>query len=119
MIAVCGLDCKSCDIRKAPTDPEAAERIVAWFKKEGWIEEDEGIQEIIERSMYCTGCKGDRSIHWSPECQILTCCVDDKGYEFCYQCSEFPCDQLTKWAEQDDSYRHALERLKIMKNESG
>lgn len=115
MIAVCGIDCGSCDIRRAPDDSEAADNIVAWFKKEGWLKEDEGIKEVIERGMYCTGCRGDRSIHWDSECQILVCCIDEKGYEFCYQCEDFPCEQLVKWAEQGEQYRQALDRLKTMK----
>lgn len=48
LIAVCGIDCESCDIRKAPQDPEAAERIVAWFKKEGLLNEDEGYERATE-----------------------------------------------------------------------
>lgn len=114
MIAVCGLDCGPCDIRKAPNDPEAAKRIVAWFKKEGWLKKNEGITEVIKRDMYCKGCKGDRSVHWSPDCWILKCCVDDKGQEFCYQCSVFPCDRLVERAEKDDHYGQALDRLKKM-----
>lgn len=115
MIGVCGLDCGSCDIRKAPHDPEAAQRIIAWFKKEGWLKENEGINEIIERRMYCKGCRDDRSVHWSPDCWILECCVDDKGHKFCYECNTFPCEQLSEWAKQNDSYGQALHRLKEMK----
>ena len=115
MIAICGLDCGSCDIRKAPHDAEAGQRIVAWFKKEGWLKEDEGINEVIERRMYCKGCRGDRAVHWSPDCWILKCCVDDKGHKFCYQCSTFPCERLSEWAKQGDNYCHALDRLKEMK----
>jgi hypothetical protein len=115
MIAVCGLDCESCDIRTAPDDPEAAKRLVAWFKKEGWLKETEGIEEICERSMYCRGCRGDRSVHWTPDCPVLICCVDEKGVEFCYQCDDFPCDQLTKWADQSEQHSHGLNRLKTMK----
>ena len=115
MIAVCGLNCGMCDIRRAPDDPEAAQRIVTWFRKEGWLKEDEGMKEVIERSMYCKGCRGDRSVHWSPDCSILACCVDDKGHEFCYQCDDFPCEQLIKWAEQGAPYTDALNRLKAMK----
>jgi len=43
LIAACGLDCTDCDIRKVPTDAEAADRVVAWFGKMGWLDEgDEG-----------------------------------------------------------------------------
>ena len=115
MIAVCGLDCGSCEIRRAPNEPDVAQRLVAWFKKEGWLKEDEGINEVIERRMYCMGCRGDRSVHWSADCWILKCCVDDKGHEFCYECDLFPCERLLEWAKQSDDYNQALQRLKKMK----
>jgi hypothetical protein len=115
MIAVCGLDCDSCDIRRVPTDPEAAQRVVAWFKEMGWLEEDEGVSEVIQRSMYCTGCRGDRSVHWSPDCWILKCCVDDKGLAFCYECDAFPCERLNDWAGESVRYTRALNRLKHMR----
>jgi hypothetical protein len=112
MIAVCGLDCGPCAIRKAPSDPEAAKRLITWFKKEGWLKESEGIDEIIKRGIYCKGCKGDRAVHWSADCWILKCCVDEKEHEFCYDCRVFPCDQLSEWAKQNDRYGKALDRLK-------
>jgi hypothetical protein len=117
LIAVCGLDCGSCDIRRVDEDPEVAERIIAWFKEEGWLKEGQGLTEIIDGGMYCKGCRGDRTIHWSPDCWILHCCVDEKGLAFCYECDEFPCDDLEEWAQQNDQYGEALERLKEMKNE--
>ena len=118
LIAVCGLDCGSCDIRKIlgwSQDPDKAQRIVEWFQREGWIKEDEGIDEVIDRRMYCNGCKADRSVHWSPNCKILVCCVDEKNYEFCYQCDDFPCRLLTERVNQHKSYSQALDRLKDMK----
>lgn len=115
IIAACGLICESCDIRRIPFDSEAAGRMVKWFRTQGWIEENEGIEEIISRKMYCKGCRGDRSVHWSPECPILICCVDEKGYEGCHECSDFPCEKLEEQAEQGEKYREALDRLRIMK----
>jgi len=115
MIAVCGLDCSSCDIRKASHDSEAARRLVAWFKKEGWLKENEGIEEAIKRNMYCNGCRSDRSVHWSPDCWILKCCVDEKRLDFCYECDIFPCEKLVEWSGKNDEYRKAFERLKEMK----
>jgi hypothetical protein len=117
MLAVCGLDCGSCDIRKAPSDPEAARRIVAWFKQEGWLKENEGVKEVIERRMYCEGCREDRSIHWSPDCWILKCCVDEKGHDFCYECEVFPCERLSERSKQNNQYTEALDRLKEKKEE--
>jgi hypothetical protein len=114
LIAVCGIDCGSCIIRRAPHDTEAAEHVVSWFKKEGWLKEDEGITEVIERKMYCKGCRNDPSVHWSPDCKILKCCTD-KGYTFCYECSDFPCVLLTERAKENSHYNESLNRLKKMK----
>jgi len=114
LIGVCGLDCGDCDLRKAPTDAEAAERVVAWFREEGWLQTGEGMSEVIERSMYCKGCRGDRSVHWSPDCWILQCCVDEKGLEFCYECDVFPCERLEKRAGESPRYAEALNRLRQM-----
>jgi hypothetical protein len=111
MIAVCGLDCGNCDLRKVPSDPEAAQRVVAWFREMGWLNESEGISEVMERSMYCKGCREDRSVHWSPDCWILQCCVDEKGLAFCYECGDFPCERLSEWAKGSAKYAQALDRL--------
>lgn len=115
LIAVCGLDCTDCDIRKIPTDDDAAQRMVGWFRSMGWLKEDEGVAEIIERSMYCQGCRGDRSVHWDAECGLLTCCVDDKGLDYCYECDDFVCDQLNEWVQQEARYAEALKRLRSMR----
>lgn len=119
MIGVCGLDCGGCDIRRVPTDPEAAEHVAAWFKKMGWLKEGEGIPDVVRKSPYCKGCRGNRSVHWSADCWILICCVDEKGLEFCYQCDTFPCERLSDWGEQNARYTQALDRLKQMREESG
>jgi len=113
-IGVCGIDCGDCDIRKVPDDPEAAQRIVAWFQQMKWIEPGEGVADVIDRSMYCKGCRGDRSVHWSADCWILKCCVDDKGLQFCYQCDGFPCEPLSDRANESTRYDQALNRLQRM-----
>jgi hypothetical protein len=114
LIAVCGLECESCEIRRAPFDPQAAQALVAWFQEMGWLAADEGMAQVMERRMVCQGCRGDRSLHWSADCWILKCCVDDRGLDFCYQCADFPCRRLSDWATQNDGYRQALTRLQAM-----
>ena len=110
-MAVCGLDCAGCDIRKVPTDTAAAQRVLEWFRSMDWLQEGEGVPEIIERRMYCCGCHGDRTLHWSADCWILQCCVDEKGLSFCYECESFPCARLVEWSTQNAGYTKALERL--------
>lgn len=114
LIAACGLDCGECDIRRVPVNAEAAARVVSWFREMDWLEEGEGVPEILERAMYCKGCHGDRSVHWSSDCWILKCCVDEKGFEFCYQCEVFPCGRLEEWSKGNEGYAEALNRLNQM-----
>jgi len=119
-IAACGLDCESCSIRRIAFDEEAAKECVGWYRSMGWLKETEGLDEALERGMTCHGCKGDRSVHWSVDgdgkvgCWILSCCVDQKGFEFCSDCAEFPCDRLVKWSKENRSYAEAFERLTAM-----
>jgi len=115
MIAVCGLDCAGCPIHKASLgDVEAAELLVGWWKGEGWLKEDEGVDEVLARGPHCLGCRGDRSAHWAANCWILTCCVDEKGLEYCYECEVFPCKRLSEWAGEREQYAEALKRLQQM-----
>jgi len=114
-IAACGLNCETCEIRLAPFDSESAEAVLRWFKGQGWLNEDEGMPEVIERKMYCTGCRGSRDTHWSADCWILSCCVDQHGLSNCSQCVEFPCDRLVKWSQEDESHQEALDTLKSLK----
>jgi hypothetical protein len=81
----------------------------------GWLNENEGKPQVIQRSMYCSGCRGDRSVQWSPDCWILKCCVDEKGLDFCYEYDVFPCEQLIEWSMENVQYTQALERLQRMR----
>ncbi len=117
-IAVCGLDCGSCDISRVSTDPEAAKSVTEWFREMGWIEEGEEVDDVVGRAPYCMGCRGDRAVHWSPDCWILKCCVDDKGLEHCSECDAFPCQELKEWSKKNEGYSRAFERLMRMRKES-
>jgi hypothetical protein len=113
--AVCGLDCAGCPLRKASLgDVEAAQSLVGWWKGEGWLKEGEGAAEILARGPLCLGCRGDRSAHWSPDCWILKCCVDEKGLASCHECDVFPCQRLTERAKESAGYAQALDRLQSM-----
>lgn len=115
MLAACGLDCGSCEIRLAPFDPSAAKVIVDWFRSRGWLTTEEGIEQVIEKKMYCTGCLGDRSTHWDSHCWILNCCVDRKHCSNCSECEDFPCSRLVEWSTQNEGYRVALARLRQLR----
>ncbi len=115
-LGVCGLDCRSCEIRTFPTDQAAARCVVAWLKKHGWLAEGEGVEQAVERKMYCSGCLGDRDTHWSADCWILQCCVDEHKLDSCAKCESFPCERLSEWSKKDPSYDHALKRLRAIRS---
>jgi hypothetical protein len=115
MMAACGLDCGTCEIRLAPEDPAAARTVVDWFRRQGWLAGGEGMAEAVARKMYCTGCHGDRDVHWSPDCWILACCVDERGLDNCSACADFPCERLVEWAGQSEAYGAALARLRALR----
>jgi len=112
MMAACGLLCGECDIRRMPLDDEAARITIDWYREMGWLTKDEGVKEAVEKNMICTGCHGDRSTHWSPDCWILKCCVGTKDLKHCHQCTDFPCEKLKEWSKQNAGYTKAFERLK-------
>lgn len=107
IIAVCGLNCSDCDIYKAADSPELAEGIVKWFKKNRNV-------KLNAMDIRCGGCRGKRDEHWSSDCWILKCCVDEKGLEYCSECDDFPCDKLLEWSKESEGYARALNRLKSM-----
>jgi hypothetical protein len=114
-IAVCGLDCSTCNLFAAKNDQQAAETLVAWFRQERWLKPQEGAQEIMARGPYCLGCHGDRSVQWSGDCWIRKCCVEEKQRKFCSECPEFPCTRLTAWSQSNGRYAAAFERLRSMR----
>jgi len=118
-LAACGLDCGPCEIRLAPADEAAARVVVDWFRSQGWLAEGEGMAQVLERKMYCTGCLGSRETHWSADCWILNCCVDERGRDNCAQCEQFPCPRLVDWAGQNEGYGAALARLQRLHSGSG
>jgi hypothetical protein len=84
-----------------------AQKVADWFKKER-------NEDVKPEEIGCLGCKGDRTNHWSPDCWILKCCVDDWGLAFCSECDQFPCQKLQQWSEGSERYGEALSRLKGM-----
>ncbi len=113
-IAVCGLECDKCSIYLADKDETTAEGILDWFKKEGWRSETITVQEFMREGALCEGCRTDSTEgkHWSANCEIKICCIEDKQLDSCHLCSEFICELLYKWSKENEVYTKALNRLK-------
>ncbi len=114
-IAACGLDCNACPFPKIHENLENAQKWVGQFREWKVISDSEGAEEIMAKGPYCISCHGDRSKHWSANCWILKCCVDEKGLDNCSQCDEFPCEKLVEWSKENPSYGKALDNLKKLK----
>lgn len=104
MLAPCGLDCDECRIHLAPAHPEIAAELVTQFRQSGHSQAEPGW-------FHCAGCPGDRLDHWSLDCEILACCVDEKQFHHCAACESFPCGQLKQHAAKAPRYAAALQRL--------
>jgi len=52
-----------------------------------------GLKWIALQEKPCRGCRFGGGWSWWPDCPVRDC-VTQKGLDFCYQCSEFPCIKL-------------------------
>jgi hypothetical protein len=84
----CGQFCGDCKIYIAySTEDARAQNEIA-----------KGIGKIKGRSVSpeqvkCLGCKGTMTSLWRNGCFIRGC-AEERGVEFCYQCQNYPCEQL-------------------------
>jgi len=98
-IGYCGNYCRTChwytDVLRTPAK-QLLNLVKAHFEVEGWIDSKETIKglEILSKSACAFNCKGGSG--WSG-CPVRKCCIE-KGIEFCFECSEFPCE--TNWSEK-------------------
>ena len=56
-IAICGLECDKCGIYLIDEDEEVAERVLQWFKSEGWRPGSMTVQEFMQEGKSCFGCR--------------------------------------------------------------
>ena len=99
-LACCGLDCGQCSIHLRTN-----EELDYWQQK-----------SVDLNLIRCDGCRSAREgHHWSPECKILACCLDERGLDFCAQCSDFPCPIIEDFVEGVEHHARAVETLRKMK----
>ncbi|MGN0045298.1 DUF3795 domain-containing protein [Alistipes indistinctus] len=85
LIACCGLDCESCDARRATLTDDNELRETTARK---WSEMN-GAPEITAATVNCMGCRteGVKFAYCSEYCEIRKC-VYAKGFETCGDCKE-------------------------------
>jgi hypothetical protein len=116
-ISACGLNCNECDLFKLPTDKSIQDKMIPYFRKQTWLKEDEGIETIIEKGMYCKGCSVDKKAFWSDGCKIAICCKDEKELNNCSECAEFTCAILKEHENKGGKYRTGIEHLRTIRKD--
>lgn len=83
--AVCGLFCPGCSLYIATTedDTERLARIAAMFG-------------VSEEEVRCLGCRSEVKGPYCKMCKMVTC-SDERGVEFCAQCSDYPCEIIVEF----------------------
>lgn len=66
----------------------------------------------MDGSSKCPGCSGKDFLSKHPKCGVLSCC-HRKGYEYCFECGDFPCPKYDG-ADQKDSFITHLRQFRDM-----
>lgn len=106
LVGRCGLYCGACGIYRA------------------YIDDGDFLKKLAERfkcpqeKVRCEGCMALTSECWGNGCKIVQC-LENKGLEFCYQCSEYGKDSCEKFVKLAQRYakigvnvKANLERIK-------
>jgi len=115
-LAACGIDCSECASYKVTMnqDLKAAESLVEWYKGQGWIGKNEGVEAIIKKTPLCKGCWNiTEDCFWKCGCGSLDfrICCTEKQISHCGECSDFPCDHFKEWASWGESCQKAMDHL--------
>lgn len=94
IIGKCGMYCGACDIYYATIHPDYQDKLA---KHLGC--------EVNELS--CKGCGQLTESCWGYNCGIANCCETHKVAS-CRECTRFPCDLLTDFAEDAPSHHHTV-----------
>ena len=101
-LSVCGLDCGRCTIHLRTKE-----------ELDYWRSQNADLDKIR-----CDCCRSERKEgkHWSWDCDLVECCVDKKGLEFCAQCPGLDsCTLVREFAESQEDHAAAVVRLKEMR----
>ena len=52
-----------------------------------------GLRWLASREKPCRGCRFGGGWSWWPDCPVRDCVIQ-KEFDLCYQCSDFPCEEL-------------------------
>jgi hypothetical protein len=81
-LSPCGMYCSVCAVRAADrdNDQELKEKLAPIFGAK-------------PEKVTCDGCRSEKTFQFAKICAIRTC-ADEKHFEACHQCGDFPCDHF-------------------------
>ena len=85
----CGLYCGACFVMRVNEEGRVEEQAEEWDRE--------------PKEITCHGCKSGVNSGYCRTCGIKACAVE-RGFEFCVDCTEYPCDRLI--AFRDDEWPH-------------
>ncbi|MBN1614153.1 MAG: DUF3795 domain-containing protein [Deltaproteobacteria bacterium] len=89
MTAPCGLDCFNCPLFAASTN-EDLQKLIA-----------QRLNIPLENAK-CSGCRNENgtiaAVGMTGPCKVYRC-ISERGYSFCCDCPDFPCDHLHPYAD--------------------
>ncbi len=105
MTAPCGLDCFNCHNYLANENEEEKEKLNLDFK----------LNKIPPEVWLCKGCRNQKGIlkshsvffNRTEPCHVYKC-TREKNIDFCYECSDFPCDHLHPCADRATQVPHNI-----------
>ena len=98
----CGLNCGACPVGRA-NEMDDAEAIKKYAEDWGTTVE----------ALSCTGCKTDVTAKYCTDCEMRLC-ARSRGLEFCVECDEYPCKDITDF--RNDRAPHHSAVFKNLKN---
>jgi hypothetical protein len=81
LAAVCGLFCPACTVFIATSEDPERLKMLAYFT------------DLPIDDMRCYGCHSDKRNPYSEYCKMMKCAAE-KGIEFCFECEQYPCEDL-------------------------
>ncbi|MBA3029427.1 MAG: DUF3795 domain-containing protein [Desulfobacteraceae bacterium] len=96
MTAPCGIDCFNCAVYHAGENEKLRNRVA-------------GNLGVAPEKAVCKGCRNENGtvacLNMTEPCQVYQC-IQKKNLQFCFECSDFPCDHLHPYADQASNRPH-------------
>lgn len=96
LTAPCGIDCFNCPAYLANVDELVRSKV------------SEALGVSREEAI-CSGCRSEKGtikcLRMTHPCNVFQC-ITTKSYQFCYECSDFPCDYLHPYADKASQRPH-------------